>query len=148
MPIPAFEPSGLLPPGVHDCPLEEIKARFGGFQGSDRRPRLFAKLEAFVAQARASRMVRELVIAGNFVTAKPAPNDIDLIVIVPGIHDLTADLPPAAYNVVSKKRVQKRFGFDIVAVREGTSEINDVIAFFHQVRGEPTARKGILRIRL
>jgi len=49
---------------------------------------------------------------------------------------------------VSKKRVQKRFGFDIVAVREGTSEFDEAIAFFQQVRREPTLRKGLLKVPL
>ncbi len=148
MPIPPLESSGLLPLGVHECSLEEMKARFGSFQGSDRRPRLFGKLEAFIAEARASQIVRSLVLAGSFVTSKPAPNDIDLIVIVARDYDLTADLRPGAYNVVSKKRVQKRFGFDIVAVREETSEFDDAIAFFKQVRREPALGKGLLRVHL
>src|SRR5580692_9460233 len=121
MPIPAFETSELLPVGVHDCTLEEIKSRFGSFQGSDRRIRLFAMLDVFVVEARSAQIVRSLIVDGSFVTAKPAPNDIDLIVVVSNDHDLTADLRPGAYNVVSRKRVQKRFGFDIVAVREGTT---------------------------
>ena len=75
----------------------------------------------FVAEARRSQIVREIMVDGSFVTATPEPNDIDLIVVVARDHDLTADLRPGAYNVVSKKRVQKRFGFDIVAVREGTA---------------------------
>jgi len=96
MPIPPFESSGLLPLGVHDCSLEEIKERFASFQGSDRRPRLFGKLEAFIAEARASQIVRSLVLNGSFVTSKPAPNDIDLIVVVARDHDLTDDLRPGA----------------------------------------------------
>jgi len=82
------------------------------------------------------------------VTAKPAPNDIDMIVVVAPDLDAQADLLPVAYNVVSKKRVQKRFGFDIVTVREGTSELDDAIAFFEQVRGRPELRKGLLSLRL
>src|SRR2546425_11719576 len=148
MPIPPFESSGLLPLGVHDCSLEEIKARFGSFQGSDRRPRLFGKLQAFIAEARASQIVGTLVIDGSFVTSKPAPNDIDLIVVVARDHDLTSYLRPGAYNVVSKKRVQKRFGFDIVAAREGTSEFDEAIAFFQQVRREATLGKGLLKLRI
>ena len=74
MPIPAFDEHGLLPVGVHDCTLDEIKASFGSFQGSqgsDRRPQLFAKLESFVAEARAARLVRSIIVDGSFVTTKP-----------------------------------------------------------------------------
>ena len=100
MPIPPFEQSGLLPPGVHGCTLEEIKLRFGSFQSSDRRPLLFLNLEKFVTEARASGIVRNLIVNGSFVTAETAPNDIDLIVIVPSEHDFTIDLSPGAYNVL------------------------------------------------
>ncbi len=148
MAIPVFAAEGLLPPGVHDCMVAELKARFGTFQSSDRRPRLFDRLEAFIIAAQASGIVRRLVVDGSFVTAKAAPNDIDLIVVVAADHDLRADLPPPAYNVVSKKRVQKGFGFDIVAVREATTELEDAIGFFQQVRGRPGLFKGILNIRL
>jgi len=148
MPIPDFEPSGLLPLGLYDCSFEELKNRFGSFEQTDRRPLLFAKLEAFILAARGSGFERALVVNGSFVTSKPSPNDIDLIIVVAAEHDLRADLSPSAYNVVSKKRVQKRFGFDIVAVREGTAELDDAIAFFQQVRGEPNLHKALLRLRL
>ena len=40
MPIPLLNENGLLPMGIHICILEEIRQRFGRFQGSDRRPHL------------------------------------------------------------------------------------------------------------
>jgi hypothetical protein len=32
MPIPPLDEDGLLPEGIHECSLEEIRARFGSFQ--------------------------------------------------------------------------------------------------------------------
>ena len=148
MPIPAFEPSGLLPAGMHECTLDEVKARFGSFQGSERRPELFARLSSFIDEAISSEIVQSVIINGSFATAESKPNDIDLVVIVCRDHDFSADLRPVAYNVVSRKRVQKRFGFDIVAAREGTPELREAIGFFQRVRRAPTLRKGVLRIRL
>src|SRR5258708_36427447 len=114
MPIPNLTAHGLLPPGVHVCTAEEIAGKFGGFQGGEQRPRLMEKLMAFVAEARSSGIVRALLVDGSFVTAKPAPNDMDLVVIVSETHDFSADLRPLEYNVVSKRRVQRRYGFDIL----------------------------------
>ena len=139
----AFDEQGFLPPGVHDCTMNEIKARFGSFQSTDRRPQLFAKLMAFHGEAKVAGIFRAIIVDGSFVTAKPEPNDIDLVVVVASDHDLTADLGPAAYNIISKKRVQRRFGFDMVAVREGTLEYDDATTFFQQVRREFASRKGI-----
>ena len=148
MAIPGLDPNGFLPVGVHHCTLAEIQARFGTFQESDWRPRLFEKLHALIAEARAARFARALLIDGSFVTAKPAPNDIDLVLVLPRAHDLRADLPPAQYNLVSKRRVQKRHGFDMVTVRENTVEYDEAVAFFQQVRGQRALRKGLLRLEL
>ena len=148
MPIPAFDEHGLLPIGVHDCTLDELKARFGGFQQTDRRPQLCAKLEAFVAEAKAAQIVRHILVDGSFVTAKPDPNDIDLILIVAAEHDSSAELSPAEYNVVSKRRVHRRFGFDMLLAREHSVEQSRWTEFFQEVRLEPGRRKGILRLRL
>ena len=148
MPIPAFNPGGFLPEGVHECTVTEVQQRFGAFQASDRRPRLFEQLEAFLVAARESGLVRHVVIDGSFVTAEPGPNDIDLILIIAGDYDLAADLSPSQYNILSKTRVRKRFGFDLVAVRENSSELDEAVGFFEQVRGTPGVRKGIFKVSI
>ena len=51
--------------------------------------------------------MRALVINGSFVTAKPHPNDIDLIVVLPAGHDFRADLGVSEYNVVDRSRVRR-----------------------------------------
>ena len=148
VPIPMFDEKGLLPAGVHDCAPAEIEARFGTFQGTERRPMLFAKLAAFLTEARAARIVAWVIVDGSFVTATARPNDIDLIVVVKREHDFEADLSPTAYNVISKRRVQRRFGFDLLVAREGSPELSQWVDFFAQVRLDPGRRKGILRLRL
>lgn len=46
--IPAFTDRGTLPPGIHSATMEEIRTRFARFRRSDRRIRLFNRLEAYV----------------------------------------------------------------------------------------------------
>jgi hypothetical protein len=87
MPIPAFTDEGLLPEGVHDGSLAELQEPFGQFQGTDIRRRLFERLEKFVNQAAATRLVAAIIVDGSFVTAADSPNDIDLIVILRPGHD-------------------------------------------------------------
>ncbi|MEK7675796.1 MAG: hypothetical protein AAB676_08195 [Verrucomicrobiota bacterium] len=148
MPLPTLNRDGLLPASIHDCTFDELKAGLGSFQGNDQRPRLFARLEGFLAEARAAGLVRCILVDGSFVTSKPDPNDIDLVAVVSSGHDFAADLLPSQYNVLSKFRVRKRFGFDMVAVREDTTEFDEAAAFFQQVRNRPHLRKGILRLNL
>ncbi|MEW6301822.1 MAG: hypothetical protein AB1705_00010 [Verrucomicrobiota bacterium] len=148
MPIPHLDSDGFLPPGIHDCVLNELRVRFGAFQSNDQRPKLFAKLQAFLEEIRASRLVRFVVVDGSFVTSKPDPNDIDLILVVDANHDFSIDLSPAIYNILSKQRVHRRFGFDLLVAREGSVEYQRWTGFFQQVRLEPDRHKGILRLTI
>src|SRR4051812_39048040 len=125
MAIPSLDSNGLLPGGIHDCKLDEIRARFGSFQMSDRRPKLFEQLVALVTELKSAAISKTLLIDGSFITSKNDPNDIDLVLLLAASHDFAADLSPAQYNVVSRRRVQSRYGFDIVIVREGTIEFEE-----------------------
>ena len=146
MAIPQTDENGWLPGGVYDCSLDQVAARFGNFQGSDRRPILWARFSEFIRVARASGLVQSILLDGSFVSAKSDPNDIDLIVVVALTHDFSADLPPFQYNILDQKGVRKRFGFDIVVVKNESSNLDLVIAFFQQVKQRPGLRKGILRL--
>lgn len=148
MPIPLLDDHGFLPVGVHDCTLEEIKARFGSFQASDRRPRLFARLETFLSEANASRLVVSVLVDGSFVTAKTEPNDIDLVLVVARNHSFVADLSPLEYNVLSKRCVHRRHGFDLLVACADSDEYRRYVRFFQQIRFAPGRSKGILRIKL
>lgn len=148
MPLPTLNDDGLLPAGIHDCTLDELKAGFGSFQGNDQRPRLFARFERFLAEVRVAGLVRSILVDGSFVTSKPDPNDIDLILTVASDHDFSGDLSPSAYNVLSKRRVHRRYGFDLLVAREASVEYKRWTEFFQQVRLEPDRRKGILRLTI
>ena len=148
MPIPHLNEQGLLPPGIYDCSLEEIGERFGTFQSTDRRPRLNEKLQVFLQQVRSTNLAIAVIVDGSFATNKAAPNDIDLILVLPSSHDLRAELAPMAYNVLSRRRVSRRYGFDVLVARENTREYTEYTIDFQRVRGQPHLQKGLLRIRL
>ena len=146
--VPPFNEHGLLPEGIHDCTLDEIQKRFGSFQGSARRPNLWARFQEFLGEAKASGLVVALILDGSFVTAKPDPNDIDLVLVVPGTHDFVAELLPHQYNILAQQRVRRRFGFDIVVVKSESDYLAQAVGFFEQVRQRPGLKKGLLRLRL
>lgn len=146
--IPAFDEGGLLPEGIHDCTVAEAEARFGSFQGSDRRVHLWGRFAEFWREAKASGLIEMLLLDGSFVTAKPAPNDIDLIVVVSATHDFGADLPPRQYDVLAQQRVRRRYGCDIVVARNGTDNLIQAVEFFTLVRQQSGRKKGLLRLKL
>jgi len=146
--IPPFDENGWLPDGIYDCTLQEAADRFGAFQNSDRRPQLWVKFTEFMREAKACELAEALLVDGSFVTAKPNPSDIDLVLVVAASHDFSADLPLAQYNLLAQRRVRRRFGFDIVIVKHGSENLEQAIAFFQQVKQRPGMKKGILRIEL
>ena len=146
--IPPLDQSGLLPEGIHDCTLAEAEARFGKFQTSDRRPRLWGRFMEFILEARASGIVVAVLLDGSFVTVQPTPNDIDLILIVATAHDFTMDLPLQHYSILAQQRVRRRFGFDVVVVRNQSDNLTQAVEFFAQVRQLPGQKKGLLRLTL
>jgi hypothetical protein len=146
MPIPDFTADGYLPPGVHGCTTGELRSRFGTFQRSDRRPRLFARLQHFLQEARQTGLIVAVVVDGSFVTAIDEPNDVDLLLLVRQSHDFTAALRPFEYNVLSSRQVRKRHGLDILVAAEGSAPAARFEAFFAGVRDVPGATKGLLRL--
>jgi len=145
--IPAFVAEGLLPEGVHNATLNEVEERFGRFQETDRRVRLFATLREFVSDLSAESVAEAIILDGSFVTAVTDPNDIDLLVLLRADHDFDAELRPATYALLSKRRAKRRYAMDVIPVPQGNS-LEEWIEQFHAVRNRPNLRKGLIRIRL
>jgi len=148
MSIPALNDDGFLPSGIWDCTLAELRERFGIFSGSDQRPRLFARLDDLFQTMQRSGLFEALLVDGSFVTAKPAPNDIDLVaVLLPG-HNFERDLPMSEYALVSRAMLRRRYGFDVVIAEKGNALYKTYVEFFSRVRDIPGASKGMLRLSL
>jgi hypothetical protein len=140
--IPPFDQTGFLPEGIYDCTMDEVGKRFGSFQRTGRRSQLWEKFIDFVREVEVCGLVEALLVDGSFATAKTEPNDIDLVVVVSSQHDFSAEFRPSAYNVLSKRRVHRRFGFDLLVARAGAEEYGRYLEFFQQVRLEPARKKG------
>jgi hypothetical protein len=109
--IPQFTDEGLLPPGVHETNLEELKEKMGW---SRKRRELLEGLEEALELMASCGVVR-VYLDGSFVTDKDRPNDVE------GCYDLAEDVgaedlgrlapifPPSPTNRAEAKR---RFGVD------------------------------------
>lgn len=148
MPIPKLNRHGFLPEGIHTCTLAEVRKRFGSFTTSDYRIQLCDKLFELIADAKATRLVVEVIINGSFVTNKPKPNDIDLILVLKeGVKFSTDVTSFRDYVALSKKRLAKKYQFDVIVVPIDSAAYNDAVSFFQRVR-ESERRKGVLLIEL
>jgi hypothetical protein len=69
-------------------------------------------------------------------------------VLVAPEHDFSANLSPREYNVLSKRRVHRLHGFDLLVAAGGSEQHERYVRFFQQIRFEPRRSKGILRLKL
>lgn len=82
MSIPPFQANGTLPPGKHHATIAEILAAFPPF--THERQELNHALQDLVPTLRKLKtMAPDMIIYinGSFVTSKPAPNDIDMLIL-------------------------------------------------------------------
>ena len=80
MPLPAFDSRGDLPVGVHQATLAEVIERFG--HGTPQREIVTARLIRIYELARRTGKLLRFVIFGSYVTTKPEPNDVDIILVM------------------------------------------------------------------
>ena len=78
VPIPEMFPTGLLPPGHHQCTLAEIEERF---TFTERRKVLLAGLRSVLDMLPGKEAVEYVLVDGSFVEAKGEPRDVDVLVV-------------------------------------------------------------------
>ena len=136
MPL-TFDARGLLPPGVHDATLAEVEVAFARFQKSDRRIKLFEKLSGYLTELGRTGWNCEVILDGSFVMPPvDEPNDIDVLLVLPADWDMTRDLKPFEYNVVSKAFTKKEYGIEVYAVPAASELEARARHLFDQVRPE------------
>ena len=80
MPLPELDRYGDLPVSVHRASLDEVIARFG--HGTPQRQLVTNRLLRIYDLARGTGKLERFVIFGSYVTAKPNPNDVDIMLIM------------------------------------------------------------------
>jgi len=153
--LPDLTEYDLLPEGVHPLCLRAVAEYFGRSQGCGTRSRLCNKLKQYVEEVQKGHWDAEVIIDGSFVMpAVDDPEDIDLILVLPPDWDMSAEVKPYEYNLISCRRTRKHYGFDVFAVRSGSAEEKEWLEFFQQVNVKwceplgipPGTPKGIVRV--
>jgi hypothetical protein len=128
--------------------MEEVGIVFGRFQESERRMVLFRRLSEYIAELRSLGHAQEVLLDGSFVSAKPSPGDIDLIVVYPEAFNFGANLTPAEYNTIDRRRVRRMYGFDVAPVTARSTDLEVWMGYFSCDLRIGTLEKGLLRVRL
>jgi predicted nucleotidyltransferase len=152
VPIPEFV-DNVLPEGVYDCTLDEVRERFGRFQKSDSRLKLTDKLDQYLKAAKFSGIIVAVVVDGSYTTAKEEPEDIDLLISLDPDFDFTQELKPYQENAIDKKAIKREYKFDSFSLLDSSVEYREKLEFFQDVPPKHSSwtsqlRKGVLRITL
>ena len=112
--LPELTDTGELPPGVHLTGWQEFQSRFGG--SSPRRVWLSGRLKALLELAAVNEQLRRIFIWGSFVTAKPYPKDLDILLIMDEDFEVDGVAAPAQ-AVFDSVRAKLLFESDVFWAR-------------------------------
>ncbi len=83
---PAFDNDGDLPVRIHQATLAETLQYFGA--RTPQRKRIGQQLEHIFKLANSTGQVARFIVFGSFVTAKPAPGDVDIFLLMEDTFDV------------------------------------------------------------
>jgi hypothetical protein len=144
MPIPEFNAQGDLPIGVHPATLEEVCERFG--TTTLQRQLVTKRLLRIYELAHRTGKVERFVIYGSYVTAKPAPNDVDIFLVMRDDFR-AADSTEEAMPVFDHMRSHNELGASIFWVRPGAillESVGEFIAYWQTTRDQ--SQRGIIEV--
>lgn len=145
MPLPAFNEFGDLPEGRHPATLSEVIDRFGS--GTPQRTVVAGRLRRIHDLAAATGHLARLVVFGSFVSDKPDPNDVDVILV------MRDDFRPEhcgtdALALFDHGRAHDELGASIFWVRPDMLLGEPLEQFLsHWERKRDGSRRGIVEIR-
>ncbi|QDU24073.1 DUF6932 family protein [Urbifossiella limnaea] len=143
MGLPAFNADGDLPPGVYLVTLADALARFG--RGSAQRQVVAGRLARIHGLAASTGRLARFVVFGSFVTAKPDPRDVDVVLLMDDGFDVTATADDVA-AVFDHAEADARLGASVFwATRSGAFGGEQAMIEYWQTRRDGRLR-GILEI--
>ena len=144
MGLPRFNPDGDLPAGVYLASLKEIIDRFG--RGTQQREIVTTRLTRIYELARSTGRLERFIIFGSYVTAKPKPNDVDVLLVM-SPQFLYPECGEETAPLFDHIRAQTEFGASVFVIRASSiilETVDEFIAYW-QTKRDKTLR-GIVEI--
>lgn len=141
--IPPFRSDGYLPNGLFLASEAEVTFRFGSANRTRRRIVLRVRRWTELAKAIGAR---RLLIDGSFVTAKPEPNDVDAVILLP--PNFSAQLEVNSAPAVELEQMLLTRRPEEIFAAEDEADWNDWVEFFSRTREADGRRKGLVEIGL
>jgi hypothetical protein len=145
MPLPQLNSAGELPAGVHQATMDEVLARFG--RGTAQRQAVTARLQRIYDLARATRKLDRFILFGSYITAKPDPNDVDIILVMRDDFDVQA-CDKESRPLFNHPRAAEAFGASVFWIRPALlvlETLEEFIAHWQITRDQ--TRRGIVEVR-
>lgn len=145
MALPNLNDAGELPIGIHQATIDEVIAQFGS--GTLQREVVAARLQRIYQIAKDTGNLQQLIIFGSYITAKPEPNDVDVVIIFNDDFDLTI-CSEEVKRLLDHQQAENEFGASIFWIRPSLLLLETLDEFIEswQVKRDGT-RRGIIEVR-
>ncbi len=150
-PLPAFDASGHLPVGIHAATLAGLAAlvRF-----NEHRRKMWLQLASFLIDPVVKRRFSAVFVGGGYVSTKPNPSDIDLVLETASPYGPEAFEAVAPFFVTGLDKIAMIYGVHLQFwMRGAPTGLADYLTFFQYDRPERFTHvlnrsRGIVRIEL
>ncbi len=145
MALPKFNNKGELPEGVYQATIEEVISRFG--TGTPQREDVTTRLQRIYQLSKSTDKLVRLVIFGSYITTKPNPKDVDIVLVFDDDFDLTA-CDEETRKLFDHRKAEDEFGASIFWIRPSMLilETLDQFIAYWQIKRDRTLR-GIVEVR-
>lgn len=144
MSLPNLNDAGELPEGLHQATIDEVIAQFG--RGTSQREIMSARLRRIHQLAKDTNHLQRLIIFGSYITSKPEPNDIDLVLIFDDDFDITTCAEDEK-RLLNHQQATNEFGASVFWIRPSLLFLETLDEFIlgWQVKRDGT-RRGIVEV--
>ncbi len=144
----------LFPKGIHELNFEEVheKCVASFFPKNDRREHLFVQLTDFLIYFKSLGFAPDEVwIDGSFVTTKPDPDDIDMLVTINmgEVQHLPRNVQDIIFTEFSSK-MREMFECEVLTIPSAdTDGITRRLNFFSNLsRSNTYKKKGLIKLKM
>ena len=140
---PEFNDQGDLPLGIHSATLDEVVRHFGAT--TLQRTVLARRLARIYELACATRHLARFIIFGSFITAKPAPNDVDIFLLMDDSFDVQ-QVAPEARAVFDHAAAQNLLGASVFWIRRAAALGGEEATLAHWQIKRDSRQRGIVEV--
>ena len=141
----------LLIKGLHPLGISGIEAlTVARFPESARRPMLFSNLQIYLDKLAATGIKARVWLDGSYLTEKPEPDDIDLVVVFEreSVRTMTAEAQQMLGILLNMNMMDSRFRLHVFkAPSDRQADLDYWLGLFGTLRDEVTP-KGIAELRV